>query len=112
MGGNTAVLPADVEGLRRLVLQLQEENETLLKRHSQKLSLLEKEKQILEAELQLLRHKIFGRSSERFSSENILQAGCLTRLKVGGNKRSKARLKRVSLLPATEDEKVEENPFR
>lgn len=55
MGGETAVLPADVEGLQQLVVRLQ------------------KEKSILEEELRLLRHKIFGRRSEGMSAEELRQ---------------------------------------
>ena len=70
MGGGTAVLPADVGGLRRLVLkqskelsQLQEENH-----------ILERKAEVLEDELRLLRHKLFGRRSERLTAEDLQQA--------------------------------------
>ena len=70
MGGDAAVLPADVDGLRRLVVkqskelsQLQEENHILARKA-----------EVLEDELRLLRHKIFGRRSERFTAEDLQQA--------------------------------------
>ncbi len=63
MGGETAVLPADVGGLQRLVVQLQHDNKVL---HSKA--------EVLEDELRLLRHKIFGRRSERFSVEDLRQS--------------------------------------
>jgi transposase len=63
MGGETAVLPADVGGLQRLVVQLQHDNKVL---HSKA--------EVLEDELRLLRHKIFGRRSERFSVEDLQQS--------------------------------------
>ena len=63
MGGDVAVLPADVEGLRRLVRQLQQDNTVLRSRA-----------EVLEDELRLLRHKIFGRRSERFSVEERQQS--------------------------------------
>jgi transposase len=70
MGGDVAVLPADIDGLRRLVLkqskelsQLQEENHILVRKA-----------EVLEDELRLLRHKIFGRRSERFSVEERQQS--------------------------------------
>jgi transposase len=63
MGGGTAVLPADVEGLQRLIVQLQHDNNVLRSRA-----------EVLEDELRLLRHKIFGRRSERFSVEERQQS--------------------------------------
>ena len=63
MGGGTAILPADVQGLQQLVVRLQEEN-----------SLLSSRATVLEEELRLLRHKIFGRRSERFSQEEMKQS--------------------------------------
>lgn len=63
MGGETAVLPADVETLQRLVVHLRRENTFLVSRTS-----------VLEDELRLLRHKIFGRRSERLSVEEELQS--------------------------------------
>jgi transposase len=63
MGGDVAVLPADVEGLQRLVVQLQHDNTVLRSRA-----------EVLEDELRLLRHKIFGRRSERFSVEELQQS--------------------------------------
>jgi len=62
MGGETAVLPADVQTLQRLVVHLRRENTFLLSQAS-----------VLEDELRLLRHKIFGPRSERFSVEEQLQ---------------------------------------
>ncbi len=55
MGGQTTVLPADVEELQRLVIGLQKENA------------------VLHDELALLRHKIFGRRSERLSPDELTQ---------------------------------------
>jgi len=63
MGGETAVLPADVGGLQRLVVQLQQDNKVLRSKA-----------EVLEDELRLLRHKIFGRRSERFSVEDLRQS--------------------------------------
>jgi hypothetical protein len=63
MGGETAVLPADVQTLQRLVVHLRRENTFLLSKAS-----------VLEDELRLLRHKIFGRRSERFSVADQLQS--------------------------------------
>ena len=63
MGGETAVLPADVGGLQRLVVQLQNDNKVLRSKA-----------EVLEDELRLLRHKIFGRRSERFSVEDLQQS--------------------------------------
>jgi hypothetical protein len=60
MGGETAVLPADVQTLQRLVVHLRRENTFLLSKAS-----------VLEDELRLLRHKIFGRRSERFVEEQL-----------------------------------------
>ena len=70
MGGDTAVLPADIDGLRRLVIkqskelsQLQTENHILVRKA-----------EVLEDELRLLRHKLFGRRSERLTAEELQQA--------------------------------------
>jgi transposase len=63
MGGEQAVLPADVEGLQRLVMQLRKE-----------ISYLSSRAGALEEQLQLLRHKIFGRRSERFTAEDLRQS--------------------------------------
>lgn len=63
MGGDTAVLPADVEGLQRLVVQLQHD-----------IKVLRSKSEVLEDELRLLRHKIFGRRSERFSVQDLQQS--------------------------------------
>ncbi|UCF97253.1 MAG: IS66 family transposase [Spirochaetaceae bacterium] len=70
MGGDTAVLPADIDGLRRLVIkqskelsELQEENYILVRKA-----------EVLEDELRLLRHKLFGRRSERLTAEDLRQA--------------------------------------
>ena len=63
MGGEVAVLPADVEGLQRLVLHLRKE-----------ISYLTSRAEVLEEELRLLRHKIFGRRSERFTAEDRRQS--------------------------------------
>ena len=62
MGGDTTVLPTDVVGLQRLVIHLQDE-----------IAHLNNKSELLQEELQLLRRKIFGRSSERFSDEDTLQ---------------------------------------
>ena len=63
MGGKSAVLPADVQGLQQLVVRLQNE-----------VSFLSSRATVLEEELRLLRHKIFGRRSERFSEEEKKQS--------------------------------------
>jgi hypothetical protein len=63
MGGESVVLPADVQGLQRLVVRLQKEN-----------SFLSSRAMVLEEELRLPRHKIFGRRSERFSQEELKQS--------------------------------------
>jgi transposase len=63
MGGDAAVLPADVEGLQRLVRQLQQDNTVLRSRA-----------EVLEDELRLLRHKLFGRRSEQLTAEDLQQA--------------------------------------
>jgi transposase len=57
MGGQTTALPADVGELQRLVAALQ------------------KEVVVLHDELRLLRHRIFGRRSERYSQEELKQNG-------------------------------------
>jgi len=62
MGGETAVLSTEVGALQRLVVQLRKENSFLVSRT-----------EVLEDEVQLLRHKIFGRRSERFSGEDLKQ---------------------------------------
>jgi transposase len=62
MGGDVAVLPADVEGLQRLVRQLQHDNTVLRSRAD-----------VLEDELRLLRHKLFGRRSEQLTDEDLRQ---------------------------------------
>ena len=76
MGGETAVLPADVASLRQLVVHLQEENSFLSSRAS-----------ALEEELRLLRHKIFGRRSEQLNEEelkhSLFDEAELTLLKAG-----------------------------
>jgi transposase len=63
MGGAQAILPADVEGLQRLVITLRKEISYLTGRAG-----------VLEEELQLLRHKIFGRRSERLTAEELRQS--------------------------------------
>ncbi len=63
MGGETAALPTDVEGLQRLVGELRKE-----------ISYLSSRTGVLQEELQLLRHKIFGRRSERFTAEELRQS--------------------------------------
>jgi transposase len=63
MGGESVILPADVHGLQELVVRLQNEVTFLSSRAS-----------VLEEELRLLRHKIFGRRSERFSEEESKQS--------------------------------------
>jgi transposase len=63
MGGETAVLPADVGELQRLVVELRKHNSYLTSRS-----------EVLEEELRLLRHKIFGRRSERFTAEELRQS--------------------------------------
>ena len=63
MGGESVVLPADVQGLQQLVVRLQNE-----------VSFLSSKATVLEEELRLLLHKIFGRRSERFSQEESKQS--------------------------------------
>lgn len=64
MGGEiTALLPVDVPGLQYLVVHLRRENSLLSSRAS-----------VLEEELRLLRHKIFGRRSESMSPEEQKQS--------------------------------------
>ena len=64
MGGEiTALLPVDVPGLQDLVVHLRRENSLLSSRAS-----------VLEEELRLLRHKIFGRRSESMSPEEQKQS--------------------------------------
>ena len=63
MGEGTGVLPTDVSALHQLVVRLQSE-----------VSFLSGRATVLEEELRLLRHKIFGRRSERFSLEEKKQS--------------------------------------
>lgn len=70
MGGEAAVLPANVEGLRTLVNEQSKELKDLKKENHR----LESRAEVLEDELRLLRHKIFGRRSERFSVEDLRQS--------------------------------------
>jgi transposase len=64
MGGEVGLVPADVEGLQRLVGELRKQN-----------SYLARKAEVLEEELRLLQHKIFGRRSERFTAEELRQSG-------------------------------------
>ncbi len=64
MGGEVAILPADVGELQRLVVNLKED-----------LSVVTSRAMVLEEELRLLRHRIFGRRSERYSPEEQKQSG-------------------------------------
>ena len=63
MGGEIPTLPAEVPELHRLVIRLQEE-----------LSFVTSRATVLEEELTLLRTKIFGRRSERFTEEEQKQS--------------------------------------
>ena len=63
MGEGTGVLPTDIQGLQQLVVRLQSE-----------VSFFSSRATVLEEELRLLRHKIFGRRSERFSQEEKKQS--------------------------------------
>ncbi len=63
MGGEIPTLPAEVPALQRLVIRLQEE-----------LSIITSRATVLEEELTLLRTKIFGRRSERFTDEEQKQS--------------------------------------
>ena len=63
MGEGTGVLPTDVNALHQLVGRLQSE-----------VSFLSSRATVLEEELRLLRHKVFGRRSERFSEEEKKQS--------------------------------------
>src|SRR5208337_2534834 len=62
MGGELTTLPAEVPELQRLVLRLQEE-----------LSIATSRATAFEEELKLLRNKLFGRSSEHLSEEDLKQ---------------------------------------
>jgi transposase len=63
MGEGTGVLPTDISALQQLVVRLQSEVMFFSSRAT-----------VLEEELRLLRHKIFGRRSERFSEEEKKQS--------------------------------------
>src|SRR5271165_6795102 len=63
MGGEIPTLPAQVPELQRLVIRLQEE-----------LSFVTSRATVLEEELTLLRTKIFGRRSERFTEQEQKQS--------------------------------------
>lgn len=63
MGGEPTALPAEVPALQQLVVRLQKELSVITSRAS-----------VLEEELRLLRHKIFGRRSERLSGEELKQS--------------------------------------
>ena len=64
MGGEiTTILPVDLPGLQELVVYLRRENSLLSNRAS-----------VLEEELRLLRHRIFGRRSERMTPEEQKQS--------------------------------------
>ena len=63
MGEGTSVLPTDVNALHQLIVRLQSD-----------VSFLSSRAAVLEEELRLLRHKIFGRRSERFSQEEEKQS--------------------------------------
>src|SRR5271169_390055 len=63
MGEGTGVLPTDISALQQLVVRLQSEVTFFSSRAT-----------VLEEELRLLRHKIFGRRSERFSEEEKKQS--------------------------------------
>ncbi len=89
MGGEAAILPTEVGALQRLVIQLQEKNKTQLIEQSEKLSILEKHKQILEEELRLLRHKIFGRRSEKYSYEDRIQGSLFDEAETIGEQEDK-----------------------
>jgi transposase len=74
MGGQTAILPTDVEELQRLVVGLQ------------------KEVIVLHDELTLLRHKIFGRRSERFSQDDLKQSCLFDEASTGEDQRPEAQI--------------------
>ena len=63
MGEGTGILPTDVKELHQLVVRLRSD-----------VSFLSSRAAVLEEELRLLRHKIFGRRSERFSEEEKKQS--------------------------------------
>jgi transposase len=63
MGEGTGVLPTDISALQQLVVRLQSE-----------VSFFSSRATVLEEELRLLRHKVFGRRSERFSEEEKKQS--------------------------------------
>jgi transposase len=79
MGGEAAVLPADVEGLRTLVIEQSKELRILKKENH----VLVSKAEVLEDELRLLRHKIFGRRSERFSVEDLRQSSLFDEAEYG-----------------------------
>jgi transposase len=79
MGGEAAVLPADVEGLRTLVIEQSKELRILKKENR----VLVSKAEVLEDELRLLRHKIFGRRSERFSVEDLQQSSLFDEAEYG-----------------------------
>ena len=63
MGGDqTASLPTDVNELQHLVGELRKENSVLLSKST-----------VLEEELRLQRHELFGQRSERFTAEDEQQ---------------------------------------
>jgi hypothetical protein len=63
MGEGKGALPTDIGALQQLVVRLQSE-----------VSFFSSRATVLEEELRLLRHKIFGRRSERFSQEEKKQS--------------------------------------
>ena len=67
------MLPTDVEELQRLVVGLQ------------------KEIVVLHDELKLLRHKIFGRRSERFSEEEQMQSSLFDETDCGGEQQTQGQ---------------------
>ena len=66
MGTDLAKLPNDTEALRLLIVEQE-------KKYLLRIDCLERNAEILSDELELLRHKIFGRRSEKLTEEERQQ---------------------------------------
>lgn len=73
MGIDLATLPNDTDKLKHLIAGQQEEYDSQIKKLEGENSRLERNVEILSDEIQLLRHKIFGRSTEKLTEEEKLQ---------------------------------------
>ena len=76
MGAGTKVLEKDIQRLTRLVRKLENKNKTLTRRASRaehQAKLFESRAIVLEDELKLLRYKLFGKKSEKYSVEDEKQ---------------------------------------